>query len=329
MHIRAFIADLSAQKLTPRCVLLPGEQARYRVIFKPKDVGNYSHKYTIEAVGWPIKYYLYCEGASDIPKIDVEPEALFCKTIEKRNKKNMFDPLVFVKELDVFDFGYILLCNTDVENDEATKTELHLNNVSLLPCHLSFSLRYGSKHFDFDPRSLTIESGGMGVLYLYALPNKKATFADELLISMKNNPITRSVKLSCTGCKIKFNVNPKSVEFQRVTISQKEQRKISLQNESNVPCTWKFEGLEEFLDRFVVSDLGGVLKPLETKEVCFEFVSDEVMTFPKAKFKILVSFLISHLIFHSFCSVRFTISTKFAKMLYTKKQSNCSLKQLR
>lgn len=276
-------------KLTPRFILQPGEQARYKITFTPKTVGTYTHKYAIEAVGWPNKYYLNLQGDCDIPRIDTNPETLFSKTIQRRNNNNMYENLVFVKELGIFDFGFILLCNLDKENDEGYKTHVCLRNISLLPCNLTFTLKNNSKNFYFDPKNITVETGEVQTLDLYALPNKKGSFENELLISIKNNPVSESIKLLCTGCKIKFNVTPKSIEFHRVNLKQREVKKVRFENESGVPCVWRFEGLEEILEKFVVSNWRGKLQPMEAKEVSFEFYSEEVMTFPKTKFRVLVS----------------------------------------
>lgn len=275
-------------------MLQPGENARYRLTFSPKNVGTYKHKYAVEAVGWPNKYYLHCEGTCDIPKIDMSPEAMFSRIIESRIGTDAFEPLVFVKELDVFDFGNILLCNADKENDEAAKTEFQLNNISLLPCELSISLRNSSKIFNIEPRSLTIEPGATNVLKVSASPNKKATFENELSISVRYNPKTESVKLACTGCKIRFSVDPKSLEFQRVSVNVKQKKKLTLLNESGVPCAWKFDGLEleEILDNFVVSAMEGVVPPCDTQDVTFQFQSSIPMTFPRIRFKILVSVIV-------------------------------------
>lgn len=105
-HVSCLESD---HNFTPRTVINAGETLRFKVAFKPGKCGNYEHTFTIEMVGWFTKYHIVCKGQCGIPVLDMRPERLFPKVAKKRAKKNMYLNSLFLEELNVFDFGPLLI----------------------------------------------------------------------------------------------------------------------------------------------------------------------------------------------------------------------------
>lgn len=97
-------------KLTPRFVLQPGEQKKFRICFAPTKEADYSHNFTIEPTGWISKFKYHCEGRSEIPRIDISPkiEKIFVKGYHYR-------ACVYTKEQNLLDFGHMVLCPGEKE----------------------------------------------------------------------------------------------------------------------------------------------------------------------------------------------------------------------
>lgn len=98
------------QYLTARSILNPGETLRYKIIFRPEEVGNYQHTYPLEIVGCPKKYYIKCTGECDIPKFDVTSDILFSATM-KMGERGRTKLATYTKEINLFNFGPILTVN--------------------------------------------------------------------------------------------------------------------------------------------------------------------------------------------------------------------------
>lgn len=93
---------------TGRLVLQPNQIVRYRVSFDPEATGFYSHSYPIEIIGVNLGYFVKCEALCEIPRIDFEPETVFCKVVNKTQDRLAYDNFVYVKGDNTFYFGPIL-----------------------------------------------------------------------------------------------------------------------------------------------------------------------------------------------------------------------------
>jgi hypothetical protein len=118
------------ESFTYRGLLQPGEIIKYKISFLPKTCGNYKHHFEIGVIGWPVKFTITCVAACDIPRIDTDPYFLFRKVVEYRIEKTKYDHCVFVENTNTFEFGGILLPNT--ETNTSVSLPLRRNSSDLL-----------------------------------------------------------------------------------------------------------------------------------------------------------------------------------------------------
>lgn len=97
----------------PRRILQPSEKCQYRVLFEPQCPDNYKYAIAIEINNSKSVFNVQCFGKCCIPAINTRPDSIFPKMIATRTEKNAHKSCVFVKSLNVFDFGYIFLQKVD------------------------------------------------------------------------------------------------------------------------------------------------------------------------------------------------------------------------
>lgn len=122
--------------------------------------------------------------------------------------------------------------------------------------------------FCCEPDILHIQPKTQEILKLSALPDKKATFDNRLMLSIKDNPKVETVNLSCTGCHVNFIITPKSINFDHAVLHNTSRQEILLENDSNINVFWKLVESEEILKLLQFSSVEGNMAP-SAKEIVF------------------------------------------------------------
>ncbi|KAK5646871.1 hypothetical protein RI129_005335 [Pyrocoelia pectoralis] len=280
-------SDLNDDKFTTRTVLRPGQSVTYRVIFKPEIVGFYGHTFTLQVVGSQIKYFLTCEGNCEIPKLNMWPESIFPKVLNKRTKKTLYHNCIFLRKGNVFDFGPILMQNTISPNILAIGTEFNFTNISLLPCESSFGVRLKPNSFIVEEETITVPPGTTQILNLKAVPLPvPEILEDELLISIKDNPEIYSINLKSQSAPLSFIIAPKAVRFDRTLLMTIEERTVVFKNQSFVPLAWQFANLQAILKKFAIEPVEGYIEPNSSQNVTIQFQSPVKLIVPDLSIKV-------------------------------------------
>lgn len=143
--------------------------------------------------------------------------------------------------------------------------------------------------FEVDPTEVNIPPDAMETVSIYARPTRKSVFDNQLLLFVKNNPKIEAIKLSCSGCKIIFNIIPKTLDFDRVNLNLTEQKNVTFENETPVSILWRIDNLEILPEGFSLSEEEGLMKAWSKQDICVSYTANEVGAIPKFKLRIVVS----------------------------------------
>lgn len=155
---------------------------------------------------------------------------------------------------------------------EPLGTELHLRNQSSLPCTITVSLKDSqSKTFVYQPEDVVVEPEAEESLKLFALPDKRAKFENQLLLSIENNPKVEAIRLSCTGCHVNFMIRPKLINFDHALINQTSRQEIVLENISDVSVFWRIVEAEKITKVFKFSCVKGSMAPSSRQQLFIEY----------------------------------------------------------
>lgn len=165
---------------------------------------------------------------------------------------------------------------------EPLGTELCFKNQSALPCIITVCLRDPQlKTFIFEPTSLCVETNSEKTLKLFAMPDKKATFENQLLLSIQHNPKVEVINLSCTGCHVNFVIRPKLINFDHALINQTSKQEIVLENISDVSIFWKIIEPEKISKVFKFSCDNGNMAPSGKQKLFIEYTPFDSTGIPK------------------------------------------------
>lgn len=123
---------------------------------------------------------------------------------------------------------------------------------------------------------------------MIAAPLEEKIYEDYLVLSIKNNPKISKIKLSCYGCPIAIDVNPKHVLFERVTLEISLTKDIIITNNTPVEVNWNFENYQQVLENFKISNFGGKISPFCYQKSKVEFTAKE-MEVPCSSFQVKVN----------------------------------------
>lgn len=68
------------ETLKPRWILQPGDNQRFKIRYHPEEMGTYRHTYTLSVIdGDDVTYDINVRGIADVPRLDMNPNAVFSK----------------------------------------------------------------------------------------------------------------------------------------------------------------------------------------------------------------------------------------------------------
>ncbi|KYQ52600.1 Hydrocephalus-inducing protein [Trachymyrmex zeteki] len=102
--------------LKPRWILQPNEIQKFKIRYQPEEVGTHRQTYGLSILdGNEITYDINVSVVADVPRLDMNPNTIFSK-IKKTKVNNIIDPTYF-SDVDIFDFGSLLVYEKDKRFD--------------------------------------------------------------------------------------------------------------------------------------------------------------------------------------------------------------------
>ncbi|KAF5288916.1 hypothetical protein FQA39_LY03795 [Lamprigera yunnana] len=268
--------ETEKEKLKTRMVLQPDEEINYTVVFRPRSIGAYEHTFTIQLSDWLSKFYITCQGRCDLPMLSLLPKAIFPKVMKRRSEKMLCHKNIFFIDSNFFDFGPLLYVNKIDPKMLSSEAEFNFTNTSLIECLVTFCIRYNPEAFSFDKTEISITPGKTEILNICALPvfsNDETN--DELIISIKDNPVIFAINLRSETCKPTFSVTPSIIRFERVIVKTTIRKSVDLKNTSPVSLFWELRNLEQVTDSFRIHPTRGCMEPSAVQSMAIEFYSEE------------------------------------------------------
>lgn len=145
-----------------------------------------------------------------------------------------------------------------------------MKNISRLPCEVKASLDAGTS-YSLPLNLLHVDPDQEMLLPISVKATKPSILESDLCISVKNNPVSKLVKLVTKPCKVDCHIKPKILTFDKVPVNCSLQKKISLCNLSPVNLLWKFVDFHWALQIFQISKTEGFLGPFSVFDVTFSY----------------------------------------------------------
>lgn len=68
------------EMLNPRWILQPGDSQKFKIRYQPEEMGIHRHTYALSVInGDDITYDINVRGIADVPRLDMNPNAVFSK----------------------------------------------------------------------------------------------------------------------------------------------------------------------------------------------------------------------------------------------------------
>ncbi|XP_018395325.1 PREDICTED: hydrocephalus-inducing protein [Cyphomyrmex costatus] len=98
--------------LKPRWILQPNEIQKFKIRYQPEEVGTHRQTYALSILdGNEITYDINVFVVADVPRLDMNPNTIFSK-IKKTKVNDIIEPTYF-SDVDIFDFGSLLMYQKD------------------------------------------------------------------------------------------------------------------------------------------------------------------------------------------------------------------------
>lgn len=160
--------------------------------------------------------------------------------------------------------------------------EFRLKNATAIQCEVTPAFRDQTlKVFSYEPQSLNVAVGGEEALKVVAVPDKRAKFESQLLLSVKNNPKVEAIQLICAGCHVNFVIRPKLVNFDHAIVNQMSRQEIMLENVSDISVFWKIFEVERIPKVLKFSCTKGYMMPAAKQEVFIDYTPCDSHGIPK------------------------------------------------
>ncbi|CAH1126274.1 unnamed protein product [Ceutorhynchus assimilis] len=273
-------SETDAAEFSSRTILSPGDLVKYQVTFCPLKCGNYKYIYTLEPVknsskrNYQIKFNAVCE----YPKINLNPEVMFPKTLENYREKASYDHFVYIEDQKIFDFGSII-AGSSPDKCLLYSTTMRLRNDSSSNCDITITL--SNDVFTIDPTNFIMAPESECLLNLSAKSTNIGTQVAQMYISIRNNPQVESIMLACSPCKLEFSVQPRTITFDKVPVSYSAKRVVRLTNTSPINLRWELVDPGWAHNIFELSRDRGTIDLYSTCDIVVKFSPTEELSIPK------------------------------------------------
>nr|KAF7425254.1 hypothetical protein H0235_007692 [Vespula pensylvanica] len=253
----------------PRLILQSNEKKRFKLRYRPIEIGDHQKTYTFSIVDNPhTTYHIEVNGLATIPRLDMNPNIIFEKIMEKKIDET--NEPSFMLDNNLFDFGSLVLLKKDKRSRCAAI--FTLRNITPIEAEVSLLFKdNNANEFDIEPETLIIPPYEDEKLIVSAEVNKLGPYYNELYICTKNNPRVDIIELRCYGIRLEVELDEKQLSFGRVLLYRKVDRFTTIRNKSTVPIFWRIECKEPFEPQITFTPKENLLPPLKEQTIEFSY----------------------------------------------------------
>ncbi|OWK49686.1 Hydrocephalus-inducing [Lonchura striata] len=271
-------ASMPTEFLRPkryRWVVPAHGEVELKVHFSTKKPGKFEQTLRFELVQTKRQYELPCRGTSLYPSISQDPRLVFPQW-RKTMKEDEIIFKEYVESTEQFHFGP-LMCGKSREwykcqNCPSNSEKITILNNSPMNIEVQFSFENAgeAETFLLDPPSMALKPKEKQELTIWAYPTSPGFLQGKLICSIGKNPEPVIFSLCCLGVRMKLEVSPLELSFDKQFLHSTDSRTLVLRNNTLLPMAWQLSGLDDVKD-FSLSQDNGVIGPRSEFEVTVHF----------------------------------------------------------
>lgn len=186
-----------------RWIIEPNESIEIEFAFMSNTIGKYSSVFEFEVVGDSIAHKIECQSICDIPYINKEIKSMFLKT--SKSNDTSFVKKKFLLNLNKYEFGPVLIGkNPEMKSQNKSSNQycesIYLSNISLQTTEISVSMKTVDNIYTIEQTKLIIPPSERRSFILYFYPKESIKYENEIVITVKDNPMPIYIPVSGRGC---------------------------------------------------------------------------------------------------------------------------------
>ncbi|XP_030138182.4 hydrocephalus-inducing protein homolog isoform X2 [Taeniopygia guttata] len=251
-------------------------EVKLKVHFSTKRPGKFEQTLRFELVQTKRLYELPCCGTGLYPSISQDPRLVFPQWRETMEA----DDIIFkeyVESTKQFHFGP-LLCGKSrdwykCQNCPRNSENITILNNSPMDVEVRFSFENAAEAATFllDPPSMALKPKKKQKLTIWAYPTSPGFLQDKLICSIGKNPEPVVFSLCCLGVRMKLELSPLELSFDKLLLHRTDSRTLVLKNNALLPMAWQLSGLDDLAENFSLSQDNGTIDPRSELEVTVHF----------------------------------------------------------
>ncbi|XP_014477569.1 PREDICTED: hydrocephalus-inducing protein homolog [Dinoponera quadriceps] len=268
---------LEETKPKPRWILQSGESQKFKIRYQPEEMGTHQCTYALSVIdGGDITYNINVRGIADLPRLDMNPNAVFSK-VEKVKIADIHDPAYF-SDIGAYDFGSLLAFRED-KSEHRRDTEFKFCNTSKIDAEVCFYLKENIPDiFILKEEKLYIPAEQCRLLKISAGVTKPGLFTDEMYICVTNNPHVDTFQLRCSGSKLDIALEDKQVSFGQVLLYRRDFLTSVIRNRSPIQIFWRLVPDESLNSQISFAPNSGIVKAGNDQEIEFCYHASKIGT---------------------------------------------------
>ncbi|KAI5082267.1 hypothetical protein GOP47_0002010 [Adiantum capillus-veneris] len=287
--------DSSALSIIPegltkqsRWIIPPHSKMSLLLRFWAIEEQDFDHTFLFQMVNAPGKASFRCRAKCARPHISCELKKISLPSILHPSFSQ--NQILSFRKDQMLDFGAIP-AGVNPEGfpgiqDSEHSIRLTIHNTGLFDLHVDFDIlsnlpsatsQKSSKQptFFLHPPSMDLKIEEKQDLRIYCYPKQDqlGILEGKLVCKVTDNPEHVQFKLRCLSDVPRANLDPSSLNFERLQVGLLEKKDITIRNTCSLPIHWRFIGLENSATEFAFSETHGVLGAMCTNSVHISFSS--------------------------------------------------------
>ena len=299
------------EPVTGRWYIPARSSVKLVVKFNSDEVGSFTETlgFEIAAFGIPSNFSaLVCQSTCAYPQISQDYRNVFYRKVKTHTKKGANGnvlPIVnkqYVVSEQAFEFGPLISGRTLKEDSEEVDSgvpdhcgKFRITNCGLFDLDVDFKFKTEvesgkpSTTFSLKPDKMHLAIDETKDLSVFALPAEVEKYEDSLICTIDKNPKPVEFAISCLGERPYVIVSEATselnqeeekeekptesckVDFGRLLLSHRDDRKIVIRNPTMMPISWKILNSEELSNGLSVSAIEGTIQPEMTDDFVLGF----------------------------------------------------------
>ncbi|MCO5608438.1 hypothetical protein L7F22_062648 [Adiantum nelumboides] len=271
-----------------RWIIPPHSKVNLLLRFWATEEQDFDHTFSFHMVNAPGKASFHCKATCARPHISCSLKKISLPSVVHPSFPQN-QTLSFRKD-QMLDFGAIP-AGVNPEGfpgiqDSEHSIRLTIHNTGLFDLHVDFDTLSNlptttnqksikQPTFFLHPASMDLKINEKQDLRIYCYPKQDqlGILEGKLVCKVTNNPENLHFKLRCLSDMPRTNVEPSSLNFERLQVGLLETKDITIRNTSALPIHWRFTGLENSATGFTFSETNGILDGMCTSSIHVSFSS--------------------------------------------------------